>query len=296
MLLLCYCPLSFCYLSTPVPVSWLAQLARIGCMALLLSADADGQWPVEAAAFSVIPSCCGIVVEKSPCAGGAHVVLIGRMESLQQTVATHVVWLGVLDHFTSGSSFVLAATAAAVATAAATVWHIFLVGYCFGELGNQVRHGLDFCSHCIHHRLCAVVNVGGLLFLGAPCLGNPGNVLPQFAVTINLCCLICTFKVVLAGRAATVLLLDFVVPDKPFKVGHYFVEIVLDGFGLVFPLCHLFLVKVVQGIHLLEIKLEFVLVRDCDAVPFDAHLFVIGALAKGCEMLFSVPICVTVHT
>jgi hypothetical protein len=210
-------------------------------MALLLDTDTDRWGPVDTVTFSIIPSCHGIMVEKSPSAGGACVVLTSRMEAVQQTVVTHAARLGVLGHFTSGLSFVLAAAA----DATAAVWHIFLVGYCFGELSDLVQHGHDLCSHCIRHHLCAVVDVGGLLFLDNRCLGNPVNVLPQFVAVVGLGCLICTFKVVLAGCAAAVLLVDFVVPDKPFKVGHCFVKIVFDVFGLLFPLCHLFLVKVV---------------------------------------------------
>ncbi len=90
--------------------------------------------------------------------------------------------------------------------------------------------------------------------------------------------------------STAVLFVDFVVPDESFEVCLCFVEIVFDGFSLVLPLCHLFLVKVVQGIHLRKIKLELVFVRDCNAEPFDAHLVVVEALAKSCEMLLAVPL------
>ena len=99
----------------------------------------------------------------------------------------------------------------------------------------------------------------------------------------------------LSGGAAAVLFVDFVVPDESFKVCLCVVEIVSDGFRLVLSLCHLFLVKVVQGIHLLKIKLELVFVGDCNAKTFDVHLVVVEALAKGCEMLSSVPIHVVGH-
>jgi hypothetical protein len=162
---------------------------------------------------------------------------------VQQTVATHGAWLVVLNLFTSGLSFVPAAATAVIATT--IVWRIFLAGDCCGELGDLVRHGLDLCGHCIHHHLCAVVDVGSLFFLGNRCLGSPGNVLPQFVTVVGLGCLIGTLKAVLASHAAAVLLVDCVVPDEAFKVGHCFVKTVLDGFRLVFPLCHLFFVKVI---------------------------------------------------
>jgi hypothetical protein len=87
-------------------------------MALLLDADADGRWPVDAAAFPVIPRCRIVVVRLFPPAGGTHVVLAGWMESVQRTVATHAARFGVLDHVPSRSpSFTQAA--ATIATSAA---------------------------------------------------------------------------------------------------------------------------------------------------------------------------------
>ena len=77
------------------------------------------------------------------------------------------------------------------------------------------------------------------------CLCNAGNVLAKFVAAIGLDCLICTLKVVLAGCAATVLFVYFVVPDESFEVSFHFVEVVLGGLRFVFPLCHLFFVKMV---------------------------------------------------
>ena len=51
-------------------------------MALLLDADADGRWPVYAAAFPVIPRCRRIVICLLPVAGGACVILAGWMETV----------------------------------------------------------------------------------------------------------------------------------------------------------------------------------------------------------------------
>ncbi len=137
----------------------------------------------------------------------------GRMETVQQTVAIHGAQLVILELFTSGLSFAPADAAAAAAVTVAAiaavwpVWCILLLGDCSGELGNLVRHGLDLCGHSIRHHLCAVVDVGGLFFLGNCCLGNPGNLLPQFIAAVGLGCLICTFKAVLADHA-TVLMSD----------------------------------------------------------------------------------------
>jgi hypothetical protein len=41
--------------------------------------------------------------------------------------------------------------------------------------------------------------------------------------------------------------------------------------------------------------MELNLVRDCDAIPFNAHLVIFEVFTKGCEMLFSIPIRVVVH-
>ncbi len=64
-----------------------------------------------------------------------------------------------------------------------------------------------------------------------------------------------TVEVVLAGCAAAVLRIDFVVFYEPFKIQLGFVKIVLDCDVLVFPLCHFFFVEVVGRVHLLEVKL-----------------------------------------
>ncbi len=57
-----------------------------------------------------------------------------------------------------------------------------------------------------------------------PC--DSGNVLVQFIAGIGFGCLICTFKVVVAGRTTTVLRLDFVVFYK-IKLQLHFVELSL---------------------------------------------------------------------
>ncbi len=223
-------------------------------MALLLDADADGWWPVDAAAFPVVPRCRNVMVRLFPQAGGTCVVLAGWMESVQRTVATHAEWIGVLDHvLLCLPSFTLAAAAAAAASVA-VCWVLF-VGHCFGELRNLVQHDLDLSGHCIGRCLCAVTDVGGLFFLGNCCLRNPGYVLAQFVATVGFGRLICTFKFVLASCATAVLHVDFVILEESFKVHLCFVEVILDCNCFVFPLRHLFLVEVVRCVHLLEINL-----------------------------------------
>ncbi len=41
---------------------------------------------------------------------------------------------------------------------------------------------------------------------------------------------------------------------------------------------------------MLKKKLELVFIGDCNVELFDAHLVVVEALAKSCEMLLSVPL------
>jgi hypothetical protein len=146
------------------------------------------------------------------------------METVWQTVAAHGAGLDVLDIFTSALTFVPTTAAAATTptVTAVAIWRIFLVGNSFGELGDTVQHDLDLCGHCIHHHFCAVMDVGGLFFLGDCCFGNPCNVLLQFVAVVGLGCLICTFVAVFASCATAVLHVDFLVPDEPFKVGHRF--------------------------------------------------------------------------
>ncbi len=121
------------------------------------------------------------------------------------------------------------------------------------------------------------MDVGGLLFMGDRCLGNPGNVLAQFVAAIGLGHLICTFVVVLANSTANVLLVDFVVLDEPFKIHLGFHKVILDGLGLVFPLCHLCLAKEVQGVHLFEVELEYV---NGDVEPLDGTWSLLRHLLK----------------
>ena len=122
------------------------------------------------------------------------------------------------------------------ATTTAAVWCVFFVGHHFGELRDLVRHGLDLRCHCVGGCFRAVLDVGGLLFLGNRCLCNSGDVLSQFISGISFGCLIHAFEVVLVGGAVAVLSIDFVVFYEPFKIQRCFVKIILDCDALVFPL------------------------------------------------------------
>ncbi len=87
---------------------------------MLLDADADGRWPVDAATFPVVPRCGNVVVRLFPQAGGTRVVLAGWMESMQRTVATHAAQFGVLDHVPLRSPFFMQAAGNATTAAAAS--------------------------------------------------------------------------------------------------------------------------------------------------------------------------------
>ena len=73
-------------------------------MRLLPDADADGSWPVHAAALPVVPRRCGVVVGPFPIAGSACLVLTDWMETVRETVAAHASWFVELDRDSSLSS------------------------------------------------------------------------------------------------------------------------------------------------------------------------------------------------
>jgi hypothetical protein len=100
-------------------------------MPLLLDADLDEWWSVDAAAFSVIPRCRCILVGLSPLEDGACVVCVGWMEPVQPTVAAHAAWFGVLCYLAFGLPVVFPATAAIAVAAATTIWYILFVCHCF---------------------------------------------------------------------------------------------------------------------------------------------------------------------
>ncbi len=99
---------------------------------------------MNAAAFPVIPCCRHDVIGLFPQAGGACVVLVIWLESVQRTVATYATRLGVLDHVTPCLSSVKQAAANA-----ADICCVLFVGHCSGKLSDLVRHDLDLHGHCI---------------------------------------------------------------------------------------------------------------------------------------------------
>jgi hypothetical protein len=85
---------------------------------------------------------------------------------------------------------------------------------------------------------------------------------------------------------------DFIALNEPFEVQFGLIEIVLGGNRLVFPLRHLLFVEVIGCVHLLEVNLELVFVKDGDAKMLDAYLVAGEALAEGREVHVTVPLCV----
>ncbi len=61
---------------------------------------------------------------------------------------------------------------------------------------------------------------------------------------------------------------------------------------MLLSLQHVVLVEVVAAVHLLEIKLELVLIRDRDIGADEGLLVVIEALAKSGKVLVAIPFCV----
>ncbi len=61
---------------------------------------------------------------------------------------------------------------------------------------------------------------------------------------------------------------------------------------MLFPLQHVVLVKVVAVVHLFEIKLELVLIRNHDVRADEGSLVVIEALAESGKVFVAIPFCV----
>jgi hypothetical protein len=85
------------------------------------------------------------------------------------------------------------------------------------------------------------------------------------------------------------LFVDFKVANKPFEVLFCLLPVGPDHLGLVLPGGHLHLVKEVGGVHLLQVKLVLIFVRDVYSKMLNAYLLVVEALAKGGEVKLAIP-------
>jgi hypothetical protein len=77
-----------------------------------------------------------------------------------------------------------------------------------------------------------------------------------------------------------------------FKVVLGVVVVAFDDGGLLLLILHFTLFEVVAVVHLLEVKLQFVLVGDGDVGADEGALVVIQALAERGEMFIAIPFCV----
>jgi hypothetical protein len=94
------------------------------------------------------------------------------------------------------------------------------------------------------------------------------------------------------GSSSGILLVVVGCFDHRLKVILGAIVVGFGGIGSLLPLQHVVLVKVVAVVHLLEIKLELVLIRNCDVGADEGSLVVIEALAKSGKMFVAVPFCV----
>jgi hypothetical protein len=116
-----------------------------------------------------------------------------------------------------------------------------------------------------------------------------GNVVMDFVATVRK--LVRRLIRVLASGTATCVLrvcVDCFHQRLEVLFGEYIVG--LDGGGLLLPIKHYVLVEVVAVVHLLQVKLEFVFVRDCYAGADKRALVVVEAIPKGGEMFITIPL------
>ncbi len=94
------------------------------------------------------------------------------------------------------------------------------------------------------------------------------------------------------GSSSGVLLVGVGCFDQRLKVILGAVIVSFGGIGLLLPLQHVILVEVVAVVHLFEIKLELVLIRDRDVRADEGSLVVIKELAKSGKVLVAILFCV----
>ncbi len=163
------------------------------------------------------------------------------------------------------------------------VWIYVLVALVCHEFCNNLGEGLDLCRHCVELGVLCLC-VGCMVVVGRCRSCYLGKVVTDF-VTIG------RLVLVLASGTTTCVLLVCVGPfHQRLKVlfGEYIAG--FDGGGLSLTIKHSVHAKVVAVVHLLQVKLEFVLFQDC-YVGLDEHsLVVVEALPKGGEMFVTIPL------
>jgi hypothetical protein len=116
-----------------------------------------------------------------------------------------------------------------------------------------------------------------------------GNVVTDFVATV--CKLVCRVLLVLAcGTAACVLLVGVGCFHQCLKVLLGELEVGLGGGGLSLPIKHFVLVKMVAVVRFLQVKLEFVFIRNCYIGADKRALLVVEALPEGSEMFVTIPL------
>jgi hypothetical protein len=109
----------------------------------------------------------------------------------------------------------------------------------------------------------------------------------RFVATVHE--LVCRLVLVLTyGTAACVLLVCVGRFHQRLEVLFGKLVVGLGGSGLLLPIEHFVFVKMVAVIHFLQVKLEFVFVRDCYDGADKCTLVVVKALSKGGEMFVKI--------
>jgi hypothetical protein len=136
-----------------------------------------------------------------------------------------------------------------------------------------------------------------MVVVGRHCARNLGNAVADCVATVRE--LVCRLVLVLARGAAPRVLLKCVgCFHQRFKVLLGERVVGLDGGGMPLSIEHFVLVKIVAVIHLLQIKVEFVVIRDRDVGADEHALVIVEALPKGGRMFVTVTpgvVCVFQH-
>ncbi len=168
------------------------------------------------------------------------------------------------------------------------VWIYVLVALVCREFCDGLGESLDMCQHRVELGVPHLY-VGCIVVAGCHHTCYLGNVVMDFVATVSN--LVCRRILVLASATATCVLLVCVGHfHQRLKVSFGKYVVGLDGGGLLLPIEHFVLVKVVAIVHLLQVELKFIFVRDCYVGANKRTLVVVEALPKDGEMFVAIPL------
>jgi hypothetical protein len=252
---------------------------------LLFNGNTDGSRPVRATAHVIVPCGIGVVFVCLPIAIFAVVVGTNWMKIMRVAVVAHVPDLSQL----LGLGVHLGALSLAVAFLAIVgVWVNILVALVCCELRDSLGEGLDLHQHCIELGVLCLY-VGCMVIVGRCHTHYLGNVVTDFSTTVRK--LMRRLVLVLSRSTAPCVLLVCVGRfHQRLKVllGEHVVG--LDSSGLLLPIKHFVLVKMIAVVHLLQVKLEFVFTHNCYVRADKRMLVIVEVLPKGGEMFVAIPL------